>query len=136
MNVKNRENKQTPFYCIKTCLPGWLGDVWAVWASTAVLKPVQGQFLTSVQSLLIIYDINEYIQLKHCLDKVKYKTEREILSGIKFLLKFVKIATKMACKRGDVLKLVGLRYCKPGIGNNHIITLVFLWSAGSCVLSG
>ena len=53
------KGKQTKsfFYCIKTCLPGWLGDFVA---STAVLKPVQGQFLTSVQSLLIIYDINEY----------------------------------------------------------------------------
>ena len=44
------------FYCIKTCLPGWLGDKWA---STAVLKPVQGQFLTSVQSMLIIIEINK-----------------------------------------------------------------------------
>ena len=91
--MEGRENKQTTFfYCIKTCLPGWLGFVWA---STAVLKPVQGQFLTSVQSLLIIYDINEYIQLKHCLDKVKYKTEREILSGIKFSTNIVKITIKM-----------------------------------------
>ena len=32
-------------------------------------------------------------------------TQRDFLSEIKFSLKFVKIAAKMACKRGDAFQL-------------------------------